>query len=295
MTNSAPPDFPATEILSLLDLENIGSDRFRGYSPSSAGKQVYGGQAIAQALVAATRTVSRDRHAHSLHGYFVLAGNPKKPIDFQVERIRDGKSFTTRRCTATQDGITIFSLEASYQISEEGLSHAMAEPIVPDPETLDDMHALVNRFRAFLPEPAKLWLEKPSPLDMRIVAPETMLFPQKTKSAEQLIWFRIRGPLPDDQALHSALLAYLSDMTLLNTALLAHGRTIFDPQLQVASLDHALWLHHAFRVDDWMLYQQESPIAGHARALTRGQIFTRNGKLVASVAQEGLIRLRPRN
>jgi acyl-CoA thioesterase II len=295
LTTSAPPDFPATELLSLLDLEDVGGDRFRGYSPSSAGKQVYGGQAIAQALVAATRTVSNDRHAHSLHGYFVLAGNPKKPIDFQVERIRDGRSFTTRRCNATQEGVTIFSLEASYQLGEDGLSHAMAGPVVPDPETLDDMHALVGRFRAFLPDPAKLWLEKPSPLDMRIVSPETMLFPQKNKSAEQFIWFRIRGPLPDEQAVHSAILAYLSDMTLLNTALLAHGRTIFDPHLQVASLDHALWLHNAFRVDDWLLYAQESPIAGHARALTRGQIFTRNGKLVASVAQEGLIRLRPRN
>lgn len=295
MTNSNPPDFPATEILSLLDLEDLGADRYRGYSPSSAGKQVYGGQAIAQSLVAATRTVDKGRHAHSLHGYFVLAGNPKKPIDFQVERIRDGRSFTTRRCNATQEGITIFSLEASYQICEDGLAHAMAGPIVPDPETLYDMHALVDRFRAFLPDPAKLWLEKLSPLDMRIVSPETMLFPQKSKSTEQFIWFRIRGPLPDEQALHSAILAYLSDMTLLNTALLAHGRTIFDPQLQVASLDHALWLHNAFRVDDWLLYAQESPFAGHARALTRGQIFTRNGKLVASVTQEGLIRLRPRN
>ena len=295
MTKTASPDFPATEILSLLDLENIGIDRYRGYSPSSAGKQVYGGQAIAQALVAATRTVSKDRPAHSLHGYFILAGNPKKPIDFQVERIRDGKSFTTRRCNATQGGITIFSLEASYQLREDGLSHAMAAPVVPDPETLDNMHALVDRFRAFLPEPAKLWLEKPSPLDMRIVAPEAMLFPQQRKSAEQFIWFRIRGPLPDQQALHSAILAYLSDMTLLNTALLAHGRTIFDPQLQVASLDHALWLHDPFRVDEWLLYAQESPIAAHARALTRGQIFTRCGRLVASVAQEGLIRLRPIN
>lgn len=284
-------DAPARDLLSLLDLEEIGEDRFRGYSPATAGKQVYGGQAVAQALVAATRTVPADRPAHSLHGYFVLAGDPRTPIDFAVERVRDGRSFTTRRCIATQNGRTIFSLEASFQQREDGLRHAMAMPGVPDPDSLDDMDALVERFRAFLPEPAQKWMKTRSALDMRIVAPEEMLFPEH-RHAEQMIWFRIRGPLPEDQATHSALLAYLSDMTLLNTALTAHGRNIFDPHIQVASLDHALWIHRALRVDDWLLYAQESPMAAHARALTRGQIFTRNGELVASVAQEGLVRLR---
>lgn len=284
---------PANELTALLDLEEIGADQYRGYSPPTAGKQVYGGQAIAQSLVAATRTVPADRPVHSLHGYFVLAGDPKTPIDFAVERVRDGKSFTTRRCNAMQHGRTIFSMEASYQVREAGFAHASTMPDAPDPETLDSLDALAERFQALLPEPAKKWLKKPSALDMRIVAPERMLFPDPARPG-QMIWFRIRGPLPDDQAIHNALLAYLSDMTLLNAALLVHGRTIFDPAIQVASLDHALWIHGPLRVDDWMLYVQESPMAANARALTRGQIFKRDGHLVASVAQEGLIRLRTR-
>lgn len=284
-------DAPSADLLALLDLDTIGEDRFRGYSPPTSGRQVYGGQAVAQALVAATRTVPADRPAHSLHGYFVLAGDPKEPIEFAVERVRDGKSFTTRRCDATQRGQTIFSMEASYQVHEEGFRHASPMPVAPDPETLDSLDALAERFQAFLPEPAKKWLKKPSALDMRIVAPENMLFPDPARPGQK-IWFRIRGPLADDQALHSALLAYLSDMTLLNTALLIHGRSIFDPTIQVASLDHALWIHGPLRVDGWMLYAQESPMAANARALTRGQIFAQDGRLVASVAQEGLIRLR---
>lgn len=283
---------PARELLALLDIDDLGADRYRGFSPPNAGRHVYGGQAVAQALVAATRTVPSDRRVHSLHGYFVLAGDPKTPIEFLVERVRDGRSFTTRRCTASQRGQTIFSLEASFQIPEEGLSHATAMPVAPDPETLDDADALVARFRAFMPEPAERWLEKPRALEMRIVAPERLLFPQENPGSAQLIWFRVAGPLPDTAAIHCALLAYLSDMTLLNTALVAHGRTIFDPRIQVASLDHALWIHETPQVDHWLLYAQESPMAAHARALARGQIFSRDGKLIASVAQEGLIRLR---
>ncbi|MGJ0395747.1 MAG: acyl-CoA thioesterase [Methylocystis sp.] len=278
-------------LLALLDLEEVEPDRFRGYSPPSSGRQVYGGQAVAQALVAATRTTPADRPVHSLHGYFVLAGDPATPIDFSVERVRDGKSFTTRRCNATQRGRTIFSMEASFQRREQGLAHADPMPNAPDPESLDDAHALVDRFRAFLPEQIESWLMRRSALDMRVVAPEEMFFPER-RAAGQMIWFRVRGALPDDLAVHAALLAYLSDMTLLNTALLVHGLTIFDPKIQVASLDHALWIHQAPRVDQWLLYAQQSPWAGGARALTRGQIFTREGRLVASVSQEGLVRLR---
>lgn len=285
-------DSPTRDLLTLLDLETIGDDRFRGYSPASSGRQVYGGQAVAQALVAVTRTAPADRPCHSLHAYFVLAGDPRTPIDFAVERVRDGRSFTTRRCVATQRGQTIFSMEASFQIREDGLAHAIAAPEVPDPDSLEDIGALVARFRDFLPGPAERWLDRPTALDMRVVAPETMLAPRRAAGASQQIWFRVGGPLPEDQPLHSALLAYLSDMTLLNTALLAHGRTIFDPDIQVASLDHALWIHGAVKVDDWLLYAQESPQAAGARALTRGQIFARDGRLLASVAQEGLIRLR---
>lgn len=282
---------PCAKLLALLDLEAAGPDRFRGYSPKSAGRQVYGGQAVAQALVAATRTAPPDRPVHSMHAYFVLAGDPTIPIDFAVERVRDGKSFTTRRCHAAQRGQTIFSMEASFQRREEGLTHAAAMPAAPDPESLDDLHALIDRFHGFLPEEAENWVKRRRAVDMRIVAPEAMLSPGRG-AAGQLIWFRVQGPLPDDRATQSALLAYLSDMTLLNTALMVHGKTIFEPGLQVASLDHALWIHDAPRVDDWLLYAQESPWAGHARALTRGQIFARDGRLLASVAQEGLVRLR---
>ncbi len=282
---------PSAKLLALLDLEETGPDRFRGYSPSSSGRQVFGGQAVAQALIAATRTTPADRPAHSLHAYFVLAGDPAAPIDFAVERVRDGKSFTTRRCVAAQRGHTIFSMEASFQRREEGFTHASPMPEAPAPESLDDVQALLERFRAFLPEEAERWLKRRGAVDMRIVAPENMLFPEH-RAADQLIWFRVRGPLPDDQSIQSALLAYVSDMTLLNTALIVHGRTIFDPKVQVASLDHALWIHDKLRVEDWLLYAQQSPWAGNARALTRGQIFTRDGRLVASVAQEGLVRLR---
>jgi acyl-CoA thioesterase-2 len=278
-------------LLALLDLEVVERDLFRGYSPLPSGRQVYGGQAVAQALVAATRTVPADRPVHSLHGYFVLAGDPATPIDFSVERVRDGKSFATRRCNATQRGQTIFSMEASFQRREQSLAHADPMPEAPDPESLDDVHALVERFRAFLPEQIESWLKRRSALDMRVVAPDDVFFPER-RAAGQMIWFRVRGVLPDDPAVHIALLAYLSDMTLLNTALLVHGLTIFDPKIQVASLDHALWIHETPRVDQWLLYAQQSPWAGGARALTRGQIFTRKGRLVASVSQEGLVRLR---
>jgi len=282
-------DAPAHELVALLDLENLGDDRFRGHSPASAGRHLYGGQVIAQALVAATRTTPADRPLHSLHAYFVLAGDPQVPIDFAVERIRDGRSFTTRRCVATQNGNTIFSLEASYQVREEGFEHAAAMPQTPHPESLEPINELVERFRGFLPTPAEHWMKRACALDMRIVAPETLVAPNRLG---QFIWFRVKGPLPEDEALHAALLAYLSDMTLLNTALIVHGRNIFDPKIKVASLDHALWLHHAPRVDQWLLYAQESPAASSARGLTFGRIFTQDGRLLASVAQEGLIRLR---
>lgn len=282
-------DQPVSELLALLDLEDLGEDRFRGHSPASAGAHLYGGQVVAQALVAATRTVSADRPAHSLHAYFVLAGDPRIPIDFAVERIRDGRSFTTRRCEAAQQGRVIFSLEASFHTREPGLSHAADMPQAPPPESLSTIDALVERFQAFLPTPAKPWMHRASSLDMRIVAPETLISPTR---AGQMIWFRVQDALPDDEAIHAALLAYLSDMTLLNTALVVHGRNIFDPRIQVASLDHALWIHESPRVDDWLLYVQESPAASHARGLTFGRIYARDGRLLASVAQEGLMRLR---
>ncbi len=285
------PD-PTQQLLDLLDLDSRGEDWFRGYSPATAGKQVYGGQAVAQALAAAQRTVPYDRPVHSLHGYFVLAGDPRTPIDFFVERVRDGKSFTTRRCAAKQDGHVIFSMEASFQLREPGLEHAVEPPAVPPPETLPTTSALAERLRSFLPRAALERMEQPSALDIRFVEPQAFLTGSAPGATPQSIWFRIIGPLPEDHLLHSALLAYLSDMTLLNTALSAHGLTVFDPAFQIASLDHALWIHRSFRADEWLLYVQDSPNASGARALTRGELFTREGRLVASVAQEGLIRKR---
>jgi acyl-CoA thioesterase-2 len=284
---------PLEELLALLDLEQIGDDLYRGLSPPTAGRMVYGGQAVAQALVAAQRTVVADRPVHSLHAYFILPGDPRTPIDFMVERVRDGRSFTTRRCAATQRGRTIFSLEASFQIEETGLEHAFDMPKVPPPESLAPTNAVAERFKKFLPRAAAERLEQKSAVDIRVVDPGSLLFPGPPASVRQHIWFRVDGHLPDDQAIHRALLAYLSDMTLLNTALVAHGRVIYDPTLQVASLDHALWFHRPFRADEWLLYAQDSPAAAGARALTRGQLFSRDGALVASVAQEGLIRFRP--
>jgi acyl-CoA thioesterase II len=183
----------------------------------------------------------------------------------------------------------IFSLEASFQRREPGLAHAIEAPLTPPPESLPTIDALIERFQAFLPTPAEPWRNRARALDMRVVAPEALLSPTK---AGQLIWFRVQEPLPDDEATHTALLAYLSDMTLLNTALMVHGRNIFDPRIQVASLDHALWIHEAPRVDGWLLYAQESPAASHARGLTFGRIYAQDGRLLASTAQEGLIRLR---
>jgi len=288
----APLSSPLERLLALLDLEPVGEDAFRGYSPPTAGRMVFGGQAIAQALVAAQRTVPADRPAHSLHGYFVLAGDPKTPIDYTVERVRDGKSFTTRRCTAKQQGRTIFSLEASFQIVEQGFEHSFEAPQVPGPETLATTSALSERLKSFLPRGALERMEQDSALDIRFVDLEGTLGGAKPGRTRQNIWFRVVDPMPEDDAVHKAVLAYLSDMTLLNTALAAHGRSNFDPTLQVASLDHALWFHRRFRADEWLLYAQDSPNASGGRALTRGQLFTQDGRLIASVAQEGLVRQR---
>jgi acyl-CoA thioesterase II len=282
---------PLQRFLTLLDLERIGEDAYRGYSPPTAGRTVFGGQAIAQALVAAQRSVPAERAAHSLHGYFVLAGDPKAPIDFLVERVRDGRSFSTRRCAAVQNGRVIFSLEASFQIEEQGFEHATPAPRAPDPESLPTTSALAERLKSFLPRGVRERMAEDSALDVRFADPEAVVG-ARPQATQQQIWFRIRGPLPDDAALHRAVLAYLSDMSLLNTALTRHGRVIFDTTLQVASLDHALWFHRPFRADEWLLCVQESPNASGARALTRGQVFAKDGRLIASVAQEGLVRRR---
>jgi acyl-CoA thioesterase-2 len=281
-------------LLDLLNLEQTSELTFRGLSPATLGRQVFGGQAIAQALVAAQRTAPADRPVHSLHAYFVLAGDKRIPIDYTVERVRDGKSFTTRRCIGMQNDRAIFTLEASFQIVEEGFDRARHMPRVPAPETLPTTGAIIERLRYFLPPPATPTPDAPQAVDIRIVDPRTMAGASHA-AGKQYVWFNIARPIPDDPTVHSALLAYISDMTLMSTAVAALGRTICDPTLQVASLDHAMWFHRPFRADGWLLYAQESPTAARARGLSRGEFFSREGVLIASVAQEGLIRPRTPN
>ncbi len=276
------------ELLTQLDLEKIEDNIFRGRSPATGWQRVFGGQVVAQALVASARTVE-GRAPHSLHGYFLLPGDPQAPIVYEVDRLRDGHSFTTRRCNAIQHGRAIFSLSASFQIGEPGLEHAIAMPDVPPPETLPSEAELLKEFGAVLPEPVKRWFAMDRPIETRPADPSA-LRRHGPAAPVQNVWLRAAGPLPDDPAVHRAVLAYLSDMTLLDTALIAHGYYVFDTRLQVASLDHALWFHRPFRADEWLLHVQDSPNSSGARGLTRGLIFSRDGLLVASAMQEGLMR-----
>ncbi|MET3794871.1 acyl-CoA thioesterase II [Aquamicrobium terrae] len=280
------------ELLSILDLEQLEHNLFRGRSPESDWQRVFGGQTIAQALVAAQRTVEPDRHVHSLHGYFMRPGDTKLPIVYEVDRIRDGGSFTTRRVVAIQHGHAIFSLEASFQHDEEGLEHQVPMPLdVPEPDTLMSQKELIGRFGENVPEGIRRYWERPRPVEMKPVMLKHYTSREKLEP-KQNIWIRTSGPVPADRALQSAVLAYLSDMTLLDTSTFAHGRAVFDRDIQAASLDHAMWFHRPNALDDWILYTQDSPSTQGARGFTRGALFARDGTLIASVAQEGLIRLR---
>jgi acyl-CoA thioesterase-2 len=279
------------ELLSILDLEEIEHNIYRGRSPQVGWQRVFGGLVISQALVAAQRTVE-GRAPHSLHAYFILPGDPNIPIVYEVDRIRDGRSFATRRCVAIQHGRAIFSLSASFQVAEEGLDHALSMPQVTAPEDLPSESELRERFGAMMPQNVRRWFDQERPIEMRPVDLQRYVGRDKPMEPVQHVWLRATGTLPDDPAIHRAVLAYLSDMTLLDTALIAHGKSIFQRSMQVASLDHALWFHRPFRADEWLLYAQDSPNTGGARGLTRGLIYTQSGRLVASVAQEGLIRER---
>lgn len=282
------------KVLSILDLEAAGENRFTGRSPQSGWQRVFGGQVIGQALVAAQRTVDAARHVHSLHCYFMRPGDPAIPIDYSVDRIRDGGSFNTRRVVAEQDGRAIFSLSASFQQDEPGLDHFMPmPPEVPTPEALMGESQLIESFIDKVPENIRRYWLRERPIELRPVSFTHYVSREKLPPVQH-VWVRATGPVPDDRALQAAVLAYLSDMTLLDTSLFAHGRAIFDPDLQVASLDHAMWFHRPHKLDDWLLYAQDSPNASGARGFTRGGLYTRDGVLVASVAQEGLIRQRKR-
>jgi acyl-CoA thioesterase-2 len=279
------------KLLQLLDLEPLEVNIYRGRNRDIGTGRVFGGQVFAQALVAARRTVDEPREAHSVHGYFLRAGDLRAPIVYFVDRPRDGGSFTSRRVTAIQHGETIFHLSASFHAAETGLEHQAEMPQVPPPESLAPELDLVREMADRIPEHLRSVLTQDRPIDFRPVA---VLDPFKPENRPPVrhVWFRAISRLPDDQIVHHALLAYVSDYGLLPTALYPHGVGYRDSRLQMASLDHALWLHRPFRADDWLLYAIDSPAAAGARGFVRGMIFTRDGQLVASVAQEGLIRVR---
>jgi acyl-CoA thioesterase-2 len=276
-------------LLHILDLEQLELNLFRGRSPQVGWQRVFGGQVIGQALMAVRRTVDVSRAPHSLHGYFMRPGDPAIPIIYEVERIRDGKSFTTRRVIAIQHGQAIFAMSASFHEPEPGFEHQMVMPDVPQPGDLPSDQELATQLIDVLPQGVKKYFQHERPIEVR-PTDLSRYTGHGARTPVQHIWIRTTGPLPDDLAIHQCVLAYASDMTLLDTALVAHGKTLFDKGIQAASLDHALWFHKPFRADEWLLYAQDSPFSGGARGFTRGLIYTQGGDLVASVAQEGLIR-----
>ena len=281
------------DVLAILDLEPLEVNLFRGRSPQARWQRVFGGQVIGQALVAACRTVEdvAVRPPHSLHAYFLLGGDPKVPIIYEVDRIRDGKSFTTRRVAAIQHGRAIFSMQVSFQLIEEGLNHQIPMPDVPKPEDLPNQGQIGEAALGRMPEPVRRWYQGDRPIELRPVEYRRYLG-EKVEGGRFHIWFRANGRLPDELTIHQCVLGYASDMTLLDAALIPVGRFIFNEDIMAASLDHALWFHRPFRADEWLLYAQDSPNLAGSRGLARGSIFSRDGTLVASVAQEGLLRLR---
>lgn len=278
------------DLLGLLDLEPIEVNIYRGRNRDIGSGRVFGGQVMAQALVAAQRTVDEDRAAHSMHGYFILPGDLASPIVYFVDRLRDGKSFTTRRVTAIQHGQAVFNMSASFHRVEQGLEHQLPMPDVPPAESITPEIERIRARAHQIPESVRDVLTQDRPFDFRVV--DTDPFDDSPRPPSRHMWLRAIGGMPDDTLSHQAALAYASDYGLLATALLPHGIGIRDPGLQAATLDHAIWFHRPFRVDDWMLYSMDSPASAGARGFTRGCIFTRDGTLVASIAQEGLVRLR---
>jgi acyl-CoA thioesterase-2 len=285
------PEQLVADLVLLLDLEPRGGDRFIGRALRDGMGRVFGGQAIAQALGAARRTVPDGRHTHSLHAYFLRGGTDEHPIEYRVKRDFDGGSFSNRRVVASQLGEPILNLIASFQVPQEGLSHQLPMlPDVPPPEDLRPDADLRREAAEQLPDgPMRRILLRPRAFDFRSVEPRDWLNPEKRKPRGH-VWFRTIASLPDDRPIHRAVLAYVSDFQLLSTALQPHGLSYQLGQVKAASLDHAIWFHGNFRADDWMLYVTDSPWTGLARGFGRGQIFTRDGRLVASVAQEGMLR-----
>jgi len=283
---------PVDHLLHLLNLERIEENIFRGPSRDIGSPTVFGGQVLGQALRAAAYTVPPERRAHSLHAYFILPGDPNAPIVYLVERLRDGRSFTTRRVTAIQHGRPIFNLSASFQVEEPGVAHQDPMPEVPPPEELISEAELRRQLAAQVPEVLRPFLLHERPIEIRPVESVNLLFPEK-RPPRRHAWIRAAGTLPDDDlALHQSVLAYASDFGFMGTAMLPHGLSFLQPHVQAASLDHAMWFYRPFRADEWLLFAMESPVAAHARGLNRGLFFRRDGTLVAAVVQEGLMRIR---
>jgi acyl-CoA thioesterase-2 len=278
---------PLDDLVDLLDLEQLEVNIFRGSSPDEDRQRVFGGQVAGQALVAAGRTVPTDRHVHSLHAYFLRPGDPAVPIVYEVDRIRDGRSFTTRRVVAVQHGKAIFNLSASFQIDEAGMDHQEAMPEAPDPESLPTM---LERVEAAGITADGFW-SRPRPIDVRYVEVPPWLAEQGGPQSEHMVWMRTDGELPDDPLLHVCAVTYASDLTLLDSVLMAHGLSWQSSGVRGASLDHAMWFHRPFRADEWLLYVQSSPSSAGARGLAHGQLWTRDGRHVVSVVQEGLLRI----
>jgi len=280
------------ELLGLLRLERLENTLFRGQSQDLGWGAVFGGQVLGQALSAAQQTVPDERQVHSFHGYFLRSGDVRRPIVYEVECIRDGKSFTTRRVVAIQNGRAIFSMSASFQAPEPGYEHHAEMPAAPDPEGLPSETELARRLGDRIPEPLRSRALADKPIEIRPVDPVDPLRPEP-RPPRRLVWFRAADTLPDDPALHGYLLAYASDFHFVTTAMQPHGVSWLSPGMQVASLDHAMWFHAPLRLDEWLLYVIDSPAAGGGRGLVRGSFYSRDGRLVASTAQEGLMRRWP--
>jgi acyl-CoA thioesterase-2 len=280
------------DLLRLLDIEPDGHDTFIGRSPEIGWKRVYGGQVVAQAVVAAERTVGDTRPIHSLHGYFLRPGDPAKPILYTVDRYRDGRSFTTRGVLARQNGEIIFTMSASFHRFEQGLAHQLPMPKVPPPESLPADEELLRDAGRPISLSMQNYLTRDRPIEIRPVDTDNYIRPRTGTEARRDIWIKAKSTLPDAPAVHHSVFAYASDLTIIETALLPHGRNLFDPDVMLASLDHAIWYHRPFRADEWLLYSQDSPAAGGGRGFNRGLVFTRSGELVASVTQEAMMRLK---
>ncbi|MBX3312362.1 MAG: acyl-CoA thioesterase II [Microbacteriaceae bacterium] len=284
-------DSQIKQLLEILDIQKVDGegDNFVGINTPMFHGRIFGGQVLAQTVMAASRTVEEDRHIHSVHGYFLRPGDVKQPVNFSVDRIHEGRSFSTRRVQAFQQGVPIFSMIASFQTTDEGLDHQMEVDmsLFGDPEKLTPAEVILSG----IDHPAAIFWATGRPFDMRHVGTSMYLTVEGEKVAHQAVWFKPTGELPNDRLIQTSALAYLSDYSLLETILRKHGIAWSDPRLKIASLDHAMWFHRPVKLDDWMIYVQESPSAQGGRGLALGRIYDRQGKLIASVAQEGMVRV----